>query len=32
MTTEQAIVDRVRELSYEKQQDVLAFTEFLNID
>jgi antitoxin ParD1/3/4 len=32
MTTEQAIVDKVRELSSEKQQDVLAFIEFLNTD
>ena len=32
MTTEQAIVDKVRKLSSEKQQDVLAFIEFLNTD
>jgi ABC-type Fe3+ transport system substrate-binding protein len=32
MTTEQAIFEKVRELSSEKQQDVLAFIEYLNTD
>jgi antitoxin ParD1/3/4 len=32
MTTEQAIVDKVRGLSSEKQQEVLAFIEFLYTD
>jgi hypothetical protein len=32
MTTEQAIVDKVRRLSSEKQQEVLAFIELLNTD
>jgi hypothetical protein len=32
MTTEQAIFEKVRELSSEKQQDVLTFIEFLNTD
>ena len=32
MTTEQAIVDKVRRLSSEKQQEVLSFIEFLNTD
>lgn len=32
MTTEQAIVDKVRKLSSEKQQEVLTFIEFLNTD
>lgn len=32
MTTEQAILEKVRELSSEKQQDVLAFIEYLNTD
>ena len=32
MTTEQAIVDKVKRLSSEKQQEVLSFIEFLNTD
>jgi hypothetical protein len=32
MTTEQAIFEKVKELSSEKQQDVLAFIEYLNTD
>ena len=32
MTTEQAIIDKVRVLSPEKQREVLAFIEFLYTD